>query len=212
MRGDLEALQVLLDLSWAKAGHGAKTVWERTDRMTAGQFISFLADQRYCAIATTGSQGSPHLVPVSFLNPADGTFWLPTVDGSLRLRTILWNPRAAVVVGQGLAGSRTVVVARGAVGAVASSEIPAAVREQAQAKLGDTAWAAGWLVLRPEAGAGVLRCKLRPRVTYFIQGRHSCQISRSSARFGPGRSKFSVPSLSDPACGGWQCRCAAAAT
>lgn len=148
--GDLEALRVLLDSSWAKAGKGARGAWRQTDRMTAEQVISFLADQRYCAIATTNPQGEPHLVPVSFLSLADGTLWLPTVDGSVRLRDVLSNSRAAVVVGQGVAGTHAAVMARGPVLAVASAEVPAAVLERAQAKLGDTAWAAWWLLLRPD--------------------------------------------------------------
>jgi hypothetical protein len=118
--------------------------------MKADQVIAFLDGQRYCAIATIGPAAEPHLVPVSFVSLDDGSFWLPAVAGAARLRDIWSRPRAALVVGQGVGTGHTLVLANGSVETVAPDRLPDEVRQRGLDKLGNTEWAACWLVLRPD--------------------------------------------------------------
>jgi hypothetical protein len=148
--GDLTALQALIDASWAKAGKAARGAWPEPNRIRAEGVATFLGQQRFCVIATTTPAGNPRLVPGSFVSMEDGTLWLPTVAGAGRLRDVRSLPRAAVVVGQGMSSEQTLVMLNGPVDLVESAELPAAVRAQARAKLGETAWAGCWLRLRPE--------------------------------------------------------------
>jgi hypothetical protein len=145
-----ETLQALLDSSWARAGAAARAAWSAPSRMTAAEVGRFLARERYCAIATGSPKGEPHLVPVSFVFLDDGSFWLPAVDGSARLRDISAHPRAALLVGQGVGADHQLVIARGPVEIMATATLPAVVRKRSQEKLGDTTWAGSWLVLRPD--------------------------------------------------------------
>lgn len=143
-------LQELLNRSWAGAGRTARLAWPEHTRLSAAEVERFLAEQRFCAIATTGSSGAPHLVPGSFANDASGTFWLPTVAGAVRLEDLRTHPRAAVLVGQGVGASHTLVLAHGVVERFHRDDLPAAVLARAEAKLGDTSWADSWLELRPK--------------------------------------------------------------
>ena len=63
--------------------------------------ISYLASQRLGRIATTGSDGKPHVVPTSFrYNPELGTVDVGGyhVDTTKKYRDVLANPFAAIVV------------------------------------------------------------------------------------------------------------------
>ncbi|MGC1183554.1 MAG: pyridoxamine 5'-phosphate oxidase family protein [Candidatus Dormiibacterota bacterium] len=146
----ISELQALLDSSWAKAGRSARAAWSQPDRMTAEQVTRFVCRQRNCALATTSPQGEPHLVPVSFLFLADGSFWLPAVAGAARLRDIRSRPRAALLVGQGQGAEHHLVIASGPIEVVASGDLPRSVLVGSADKLGNTSWASWWLVLRPD--------------------------------------------------------------
>lgn len=147
---DPDPLQQLLDRSWASSGAGARSSWPEGTRMTARQLRRFLASQRFCVLASTGGDGEPHLVPVSFLSTGDGRFWLPSVAGAVRLRDLQARPRLALIIGQGMGEAHRLVLANGSVEVVPSQDLPATVRGQAELKLGDVAWAAWWLLLRPD--------------------------------------------------------------
>ncbi|MHB8394830.1 MAG: pyridoxamine 5'-phosphate oxidase family protein [Candidatus Dormibacteria bacterium] len=147
---DSTTLQKLIHLSWQSAGVAARKAWPEGTRMSALEVEAFLAQERFCAIATTGLNRVPHLVPGSLVNDRDATFWLPTVAGAVRLADLRSHPTAAVLVGQGVAATHALVMARGVVEKFAPDDVPGRVRAAARAKLGDTSWAALWLALRPE--------------------------------------------------------------
>ncbi|MGH7609668.1 MAG: pyridoxamine 5'-phosphate oxidase family protein [Candidatus Dormibacteria bacterium] len=147
----LEVLQRLLDASWERARPAARSAWPEPQRMRAADLLAFLGQQRYCAVASVSGAGQPHLAPASFLSLEDGTFWLPSMAGALRVRHLdRQRARLALLVGQGMGSSHTVVSATGPVVVIATADLAETVRSQGTAKLADCSWAECWLRLEPE--------------------------------------------------------------
>ncbi len=117
--------------------------------MAAAQLLSFCEGQRHCVLGVPVASGSPLLIPVSFHLAPPGTIWLPTGPGSVRLEALRKNPRAAVMIGQGVSDHHRAVLASGPVELVASSVLPARVAREAGEKLGDLRWAEWWIRLMP---------------------------------------------------------------
>lgn len=142
-------LRELLDSSWARAGRGARSAWPEMERMAPNELLEFLAQERFCAIASSSPRGDPQLVPGSFVCLPDGAFWLPTVAGAARLLAVRSRPRLALMVGQTLGSRHQLVLARGPARELSPAALSPAVLEQARAKLGELSWASSWLRLRP---------------------------------------------------------------
>ena len=74
----------------------------RAIAMTAAEVDDFLAVERTCRVATTKSDGRPHVVPLWFV--WDGSsLWLNSVVRSQRWTDLTRDPRVAVVVDAGVA-------------------------------------------------------------------------------------------------------------
>ena len=146
----MEPLQELIDRSWERAGAPLRAAWPKEHRMTAARLLSFCQEQRHCVLGVTLASRAPLLIPVSFHLASSGTIWLPTGSGSVRLGVLRKNPRAAVVVGQGVSDHHRVVLASGPVELQASSALPSGVAEAAGNKLGDLGWAEWWIRLMPD--------------------------------------------------------------
>lgn len=68
--------------------------------MTPAERDAFLREQRTCRVATTGRDGSPHVMPLWYA--WDGThLWLYSITRSQRWTDVLRRPQVAVVVDAG---------------------------------------------------------------------------------------------------------------
>jgi hypothetical protein len=142
--GPLDALQ---EASYAGAAASLRRSWPRERQLRGGELERFLAEHRYCVLATTASRGRPQARPVGFV-VLGASLWFASVAGP-RLRNVERTPWVSVVVSEGEGDSHRAVVADGPVTVV--ERPPPQVLAEWQARHGsEPSWAAAWLELRPE--------------------------------------------------------------
>jgi predicted nuclease with RNAse H fold/nitroimidazol reductase NimA-like FMN-containing flavoprotein (pyridoxamine 5'-phosphate oxidase superfamily) len=142
--GPLDALQ---QQSYAIAAGSLLRSWPRERRLSGGELERFLAERRYCVLATTASRSRPQARPVGFV-VLGSSFWFATVAGA-RLRNVGRTPWVSVVVSDGEGDAHRAVVADGPVTVV--ERPPADVLAEWHARHGsEPDWAAAWFELRPE--------------------------------------------------------------
>ena len=72
----------------------------RSIAMTDQEVADFLAEQRTCRVATVGSDGTPHVMPMWFVWH-DRSVWLSSIVKSQRWADLTRDPHVAVVVDAG---------------------------------------------------------------------------------------------------------------
>ena len=98
---DLEALQELLDASYARAGAHLRSIWGEEARLSASAVSAELAGVQVLDLATVTWRGEPRVAPVDGLF-FRGHFWFGSAETSLRFRNIRANPAVSGVVTRGL--------------------------------------------------------------------------------------------------------------
>lgn len=73
----------------------------RAIAMTGGEVDAFLDDERTCRIATVGSDGAPHVVPLWFVWDGEHV-WLNSLVRSQRWTDLERDPRVSLVVDAGV--------------------------------------------------------------------------------------------------------------
>ncbi len=68
--------------------------------LSPGEVDDFLVAQRTARVATTGPDGTPHVVPLWYVW-LDGAMYLNTTRGNRSVRNLEGNPRAAATVDDG---------------------------------------------------------------------------------------------------------------
>jgi nitroimidazol reductase NimA-like FMN-containing flavoprotein (pyridoxamine 5'-phosphate oxidase superfamily) len=137
----------LQEESYRRADGSLRDSWPKERTMGVAELDEFLAERRYCVLATTTKQGHAQARPVAF-TVLGGVFWFATVAGG-RLRNLESTPWASVVISEGEGDDHRAVAADGP---VAIAEQPAeGVLELWRARFGSRAeWASAWFALRPE--------------------------------------------------------------
>jgi hypothetical protein len=89
-------LDNLLEESRANAGADLKALIDQPDRHMDGEdFRTFVGDVRLWAMATSGSEGSPHIAPVHLRLTDDDTLQMTIHTESVRMRDVQRDPRVA---------------------------------------------------------------------------------------------------------------------
>lgn len=98
---DLQALQRLLDVSYAHAGEHLRSIWGEDTRLDAAAASTELAGVQVLDLATVTAAGEPRVAPVDGLFYR-GHFWFGSAESSLRFRNIRANPAVSACVTRGL--------------------------------------------------------------------------------------------------------------
>src|ERR1700732_3830810 len=98
---DLEALQLLLDQSYARAGSHLRGIWGTDTRLSAEEVVAELAGVQVLDLATVTPRGEPRVAPVDGLFYR-GRFWFGSAHSSARFRNIRANPAVSGAVTRGL--------------------------------------------------------------------------------------------------------------
>jgi Pyridoxamine 5'-phosphate oxidase len=91
---DRNALQGLLDASYARAAPHLRSIWGDETRLSADELIEELAGVQLLDLATVTPTGEPRVAPVDGLFYR-GHFWFGSAESSVRFRNIRANPRSA---------------------------------------------------------------------------------------------------------------------
>ena len=97
---DLEALQRLLDASYARAGRHLRSIWGEETRLDASAVSAELAGVQVLDLATVTPRGEPRVAPVDGLFYR-GELWFGSADRSLRFRNIRANPAVSGAITRG---------------------------------------------------------------------------------------------------------------
>lgn len=98
---DLQALQQLLDASYARAGAHLRAIWGEESRLDAKALSSELAGVQVLDLATVTPRGEPRVAPVDGLF-FRGQFWFGSAESSARFRNIRANPAVSGAITHGL--------------------------------------------------------------------------------------------------------------
>jgi nitroimidazol reductase NimA-like FMN-containing flavoprotein (pyridoxamine 5'-phosphate oxidase superfamily) len=141
------SLHDIQEASYSRASRGILSSWPREHSLGQAELDAFLAEARYCILATTTARGRPQARPVAFI-PLGDTLWFATA-ASGRLRNLERAPWVSVVVSEGDGGQHRAVVADGSV--TICDTPPEGRLDTWEARFGSRAdWAVAWLELRPE--------------------------------------------------------------
>jgi hypothetical protein len=135
------------DASYVPADRALLTSWPRDRMMPAEALDQFLADRRYCVLATTSKNGHPQARPVGFA-VVDEVIWFATVSGG-RLRNLERVPWTSMVVSEGEGDTHRAFAADGPV--KIHEHAPHKVVVAWEARFGSRGeWAAAWVELHPK--------------------------------------------------------------
>ena len=98
---DLQALQQLLDASYARAGAHLRSIWGDETRLDARQLTSELDGVQVLELATVTPRCEPRVAPVDGLF-FRGHFWFGSAETSQRFRNIRANSAVSGSVTRGL--------------------------------------------------------------------------------------------------------------
>lgn len=143
---DAEALAAIQEASYGRATPALRSSWPRESAMDGGTLAAFLAERRYCVLATTDARDHAQARPVAF-TVMGAAFWFATGAGP-RLRNLERTPWVSVVVAEGERGRHRAVTADGPV--TIAPEPPAGLAALWEARHERGAdWASAWFELRP---------------------------------------------------------------
>jgi len=135
------------EASYRGADAAIRGSWPPEKAMDGEQLEGFLAERRYCVLATVSAKGRPQARPVAFTALGDG-IWFATVAGG-RLRNIERLPWVSVVIADGEGDAHRAVAADGPV--ALHADAPSKMLELWEERFGSRAdWAVAWFELRPE--------------------------------------------------------------
>src|SRR5882762_9004867 len=100
-QGDLQQLDELLDVRYARAGSHLRSIWGEEARLGAREVSEVLAGIQVLDLATVTPGCEPRVAPVDGLF-FRGEFWFGSADSSARFRNIRSNPAVSGVVTRGL--------------------------------------------------------------------------------------------------------------
>lgn len=135
-----DELAALQDASFAAATTATRESYPEERRLSGVELASYLDRRSFGVLCTTRRDGRPHAALVSFVRRGS-TFWMPTVEGSVRARNVAAQPWGTLVVTEGDGGEHVAVLAEGPVERVALTEAPGDL-----ARVGEE-WVALWLRL-----------------------------------------------------------------
>lgn len=98
---DLEALQGLLDASYARAGEHLRGIWGEDSVLGAAALCAELPGVQVLDLATVNPAGEPRVAPVDGFFYR-GRFWFGSSPYSFRFRNIRRNPAVSASVTKGL--------------------------------------------------------------------------------------------------------------
>lgn len=139
-----ETLESIQDRTFASATAATAGSYPKERRLTANQLAAYLDRREFAVVGTTRPDGRPHAAISSYFR-RDATFWLPTVDRSVRARNLRVHAWTTMVVTEGDHAGHTVVIIEGPAEVVSRADLPPDVRS---AVVGD--WAAVWIRVRAE--------------------------------------------------------------
>lgn len=139
----------LQDASFGRGGGTAAAAYPPAKRMTGEQLAEYLERRTYALASTTRSDGRPHAAPTLFSVHAEA-FWLPTVDGAVRLRNVQAHPWLALSVLEGEHDTHAAVLTEGPAEVLDSA--PPAVRDITERRNqgGSLDWATAWIRVAPQ--------------------------------------------------------------
>jgi hypothetical protein len=136
-----ELLGRLQDRTFLRATAATVGSYPPERRLNAAQLASYLDRRAFAVVGSTRADGRPHAALSSYIR-RDGTFWLPTVAGSVRERNLRTAPWLTMVIAEGDHDEHIAVLIEGSAEVVEPSLAPADVRA---AVSGD--WVSAWIRL-----------------------------------------------------------------
>jgi uncharacterized pyridoxamine 5'-phosphate oxidase family protein len=100
-KSDLQRLDELLDVSYARAGSHLRAIWGEDSRLDARALSAELAGIQVLDLATVTPRGEPRVAPVDGLF-FRGELWFGSAEHSMRFRNIRANPAVSGAVTHGL--------------------------------------------------------------------------------------------------------------
>jgi len=139
-------LHEVQEASYRRAGRGILGSWPPEHALGSDELEAFLAERRYCVLATTAARSRPQARPVAYVPFAD-TLWFATATSG-RLDNLRRRPWISAVISEGDGDHHRAVVADGSVTIV--EEPPAGLLGAWEARFASRAeWAVAWIELRP---------------------------------------------------------------
>jgi general stress protein 26 len=146
---DAAALDDLQGRSFAEASTTTNSAYPPDSRMSGDLLLRLLRARKYIVVATTRRNGTPHAAMSSFA-VADGKVWLPTEDGTARIKNLQRNPFASLVLTEGEDETHSVVLVDGPVTLIPDSDVPGAARAAWKDKFShEPGWAELWICVEP---------------------------------------------------------------
>ena len=136
-----ELLGRLQDRTFLRATAATVGSYPPERRLNAAQLASYLDRRAFAVVGSARPDGRPHAALTAYIR-REGTFWLPTVAGSVRERNLRAAPWLTMVIAEGDHDEHIAVLIEGSAEVVNSSLAPADVRA---AVSGD--WVSAWIRL-----------------------------------------------------------------
>ena len=136
-----ELLGRLQDRTFLRATAATVGSYPPERRLNAAQLASYLDRRAFAVVGSARPDGRPHAALTAYIR-REGTFWLPTVAGSVRERNLRAAPWVTMVIAEGDHDEHVAVLIEGTAEVVEPSLAPADVRA---AVSGD--WVGAWIRL-----------------------------------------------------------------
>jgi Pyridoxamine 5'-phosphate oxidase len=125
------ALDALQEKTFATVTSATAAAYPQDMRLTGARLTGYLDGHAFGVIGTSRPDGRPHAAVATYIRQ-DGTFWLPTMAGSVRERNLRAEPWLTLTVSEGAQdGEHTVVLIEGPATVVPLAEVPADVLARA---------------------------------------------------------------------------------
>jgi hypothetical protein len=136
-----ELLGRLQDRTFLRATAATLGSYPPGRRLNAAQLASYLDRRAFAVVGSTRPDGRPHAALSSYIR-REGTFWLPTVAGSVRERNLRAAPWLTMAITEGDHDEHIAVLIEGSAEVVEQPLAPSDVRAAAS---GD--WISAWIRL-----------------------------------------------------------------
>lgn len=141
MSVDLAEIQ---EQSFARAGAATRAAFPPQRRLPGEDLMGYLDRRQFAVVGSTRPDGRAHAAVASYVR-LGADFWLPTVAGSVREKSVRSRPWLTLTVTEGDRGDHVVVLLEGPVSVVPADEAPAELRQAVP----DRDWVSCWLRLSP---------------------------------------------------------------
>lgn len=146
----VDALADLQDRTFAQATAATAKSYPPERRLTAEQLTTYLNRREYAVVGSARPDGRPH-ASMSMYIRSGGSFWLPTMARSVRVRNLRTQPWLTLVVAENDDDSHIAVIAEGPAEVVSQDDLPDDVRaavDRAHAYVWK--WVDCWIWLKTE--------------------------------------------------------------